>query len=45
MQTTEERIEDLENQVAILKKFHIEADLIRHIATLRERVEALEASE
>ena len=37
-----QRIEDLENQVAILMQHRVEQDLLMHIIKLRERVEALE---
>jgi len=36
------RIQDLENEVAILKQHRVEQDLLMHIVKLRERVESLE---
>jgi len=38
------RIQDLENEVAILKQRRVEQDLLMHIVKLRERVKALESS-
>ncbi|GEM_PF-2410730 len=38
------RIQDLENEVAILKQHRVEQDLLMHIVKLRERVEAIESS-
>jgi len=36
------RIEDLEKEVAILKQYRVEKDLLMHIVKLRERVAELE---
>ena len=44
MQPIEKRIEDLENEVAILMQHKPEQDLLMHIVKLRERVDALESS-
>jgi len=39
-----DRIQDLENEVAILRQHRVEQDLLMHIVKLRERVDALESS-
>ena len=38
------RIQDLENEVAILKQHRVQADILLEVVKLRERVEALESS-
>ena len=39
-----DRIQDLENEVAILRQHRVEQDVLMHIVKLRERVDALESS-
>jgi len=44
MDELEKRIQDLENEVAIIKQYRVEKDLLSHVVKLRERVAALESS-
>ena len=39
-----ERLTDLENKLAVVMQYRVEKDLLSHIVSLRERVEALKQS-